>query len=63
MLGPDAMNVVLLDEVRELCKETEKKKVGGMSFYANQEDRDEVRFHLDGEKYLADKILRMIGRD
>jgi hypothetical protein len=61
-LNPDQLNVIALDEVRELCKEVEKKKVGGMSFFASAEDREEMRFHLDGQQYLANQILRLIGR-
>jgi hypothetical protein len=61
-LNPDAMNIILLDEIWEACKEAEQKKVGGMSLFASAEDREEMRFFLDGQKYLADKILRIIGR-
>jgi hypothetical protein len=61
MLGPDAMNILLLDEVKRVCERTLAQTTRRYS-YMSKEDYDEERFYLDGQKYLADTIIRIIGR-
>jgi hypothetical protein len=60
-LSPDQMNIIVLDEVRELCRAARDYELGGAELYTSREHRRIAEWVLVGKKEIAEEILAMIG--
>ena len=60
-LNPDQLNIIALDEVRDMCRATRDEELGGMSIYANKDHRRTMEWALKGKKDFAEEVLNIIG--